>query len=324
MKSSYLTEALYGNYTMEGEDRISQIFSASFNHSVIFQRAVMQFFNLSFQAELHSDTQITYTVNDRPAKLDILIKKSNSNLIVVENKIDAPLTKQQLSKYDKVSAIKKCKKYCFVKHYKTISEISKTWNICYWGDFYIRLVSLEEKDFVTNNFIAILKKYDMERPSVIKKTDLKNLSKAFHSIRYENRPHFNYNQPIFEAVVDFKKILEDIFRKAAKHDIILKRTGKTFRPSMHFSYWWEDVDIKKGKELLWIGCQAKMVKPHNKIDRFGAALLLYNKSEKYDIVAYVGNAGDSWDDDMYYFPKKDLNCLEFEHEAIKYWSRKLK
>lgn len=120
----------------------------------------------------------------------------------------------------------------------------------------------------------------------------------------------------------FKVFLEDILRKASKELILLKRAGKKFRSTLKVSWWYEEE--KKGKQWLWIGCDAGLQVSYKGIKSFGAAFLLYDKLGKYDVVAYVTDIDNTWRDDMFYYPRKDLEFLKFENEAIKYWSRKLK
>jgi len=322
MKTPYLNEVLHGDYLMGREDRLSQIFSASFNHSPLFRKATLKFFNIKSFRLLSSLTQQQYFINESPAIIDILITSKNLNFIVIENKVDAPLPRNQLKKYDQIPEIKNCKKYCFIKHYKSISEIRKGWNLCYWGDFYILLISLRKHDFITNNFIEILKEYGMDRPSKIKMTDLQDLVKALYKIRYEDKPGFTYDRPIFETLVDLKRFFTDVFRKASKEPILYKRAGKSFRPKLRVSWWYEDK--KLGKEWIWIGCETKLIKPYKKVKSFGAALTLYENDSKYRLVAYVTQIDDFWREQHVDYPKKDLNCSEFENMAIEYWNKVLK
>lgn len=321
MFTSYLTEALYGNYNFLGENRLSQAFSSSYNHSVLFQKAVMDFFDLKFQRSLKSETQYAFPKYKNPALIDILIFNRNRTHIVIENKIDAPLTRHQLHKYDKITEIRRCKKICFVKHYKSVVELKDNWSVRYWGDFYIHLEMLKEKDFVIANFIELLKEYGMERPSVILKKDLKSLATTLKKIRFDNKPDFIVKSSEFETMLAFKLMMEDVFRKAAKETVLTKRAGKTFRAKMSFS-WWYDKN-KKVKEWLWFGCQTTLKKEYKGIKNFGAALLLYDENEKYDVVAYISEQSGDWIDYKCY-PKKDLNCLDFESMAIKFWKLKLK
>jgi hypothetical protein len=319
---SYLKESLHGDYAMGSEDRLSQIFSASFNHSDVFRKAVFQFLNISTKLPSKSVTQNHHLSRGESAKLDILLSSSSADCIVIENKINAPLTNHQLKKYDHITKTKHCQKYCFVKHYKIVAEVLGGWRIRYWGDFYISLLTLKEIDFVTANFIEILKEYGMERPHLIKKTDLKALSRALHIIRFKDKPMLTFNGPTFETIVTFKMFLEDVFRKAAKEPILKKKAGKSFRPNMRVSWWYEEK--KKGKEWLWIGCGVKLQKAYNEIKSFGAALILYDKENKYDAIVYVEGTDGNWCLPIEYYPKKDINCLEFEKMALKYWSKKLK
>jgi hypothetical protein len=45
--------------------------------------------------------------------------------------------------------------------------------------------------------------------------------------------------------------------------------------------------------------------------------------EKYDLVAYLADAKDLWQLEFDY-NKRDIDCLEFETQAIKFWEKHLK
>jgi hypothetical protein len=245
-------------------------------------------------------------------------------MIVVENKIDEELTPVQLKKYNRIDAIRKCQKVCFVKHYKAVSAVQDGWDIRYWGDLFVHLVPLSGTDSVIDDFLAILKEYNMVRAHKITKAMLKNLARALHQVRFEDEPKMSYNTAAFETLSVLKMFLEDLFRKAAEHETLNKRARKKFRPSMSISYWFEG-DKPKGRKWLRIGCEAKLTKPHKGIQSFAAALIFYGTPEKYDLVAYATKAQSAyWCEPVYYYPKKDVVCGEFSDKAIKYWAKLLK
>jgi hypothetical protein len=327
MDTTYLSEALYGNYEFGLEDRLTQIFSASFNHSPLFRRAIGDFFGCKRLLQSESITQTQYSVLKKPVKLDILLQTINETpLVAVENKVDAPFSPNQLKKYSRIPEITRCLKFCLVKQYKRATEIHHGWRVRYWRNFYVHLVSLpkSQTDFVIDNFIATLKEYGMDSPVVIKKVDLKRLAKALHSLRSEDKPEFPYNEPIFETLVDLKKLLVDLLRQAAKHPVLRKRAGKAFRSNIWVGHWWEG-EKTKGRQLLWIGCDVQFKKrPYKELKGFGAALTLGSHSGDYDLCAYLTKTDETWRDDTMTYPKKDVNCSDFAEKAIGYWVRLLK
>jgi hypothetical protein len=247
MGETYFSEALDGGYKYGSEDRLSQIFSASFNYSKVFRQGVSGFFKLGRLGQAASVTQRQYRVRKGRAKLDILLHNQKGEpLAAIENKIEAPLKRKQLKKYNSIDEIKGCPKICFVKYYKGKSDLQNQWDIRYWGDFYLHLVSMKARDEFTDHFMATLKEYGMERPSEIKKAELIMLARALHSIRFLDKPFISNSGPTFETLVTLERFLEDLFRKAAKDQILQDRAGKKFRPNMKVSWWY--IKKKKGKQ----------------------------------------------------------------------------
>src|SRR5688572_14452767 len=107
MEDQYLIEAIKGNYENHSEDRLSQIFSASFNHSEVFRQRVCEFFGCPSLCEAACCTQQPYLAGKARARIDMLIRsRSNRPLVVVENKLEAGFAPDQLKRYDRIRAIK--------------------------------------------------------------------------------------------------------------------------------------------------------------------------------------------------------------------------
>ena len=129
-----------------------------------------------------------------------------------------------------------------------------------------------------------------------------------------------YKRQVFRTMNHVQNMLEDIFRKAAKRTILTKRVGKNFRAKMKISYWHEE---EKSDHLIYFCCYTKLSKPYNKYDHIGVGLFLYKNERDYDLAAYVQEVGTK-NMKLFTYPKQDVNCLEFEDKAIKFWESKLK
>jgi hypothetical protein len=259
------------------------------------------------------------------ATLDILIHTQRQKaLVAVENKIDDRLKQLQLGKYSRIKEVKCCDKYCFVKHYYPASTTTADWDLRYWGDFYLHLAPLIGTDIVTDNFITVLEDFGMVKPHKITGSNLKALATALHRVRFDGEPEFTYKTPSFETLAILKTFLEDLFKRAAEDTVLRKRAKKKFRPSMYVSYWWEDEKKKRTTQWLWIGCESKLAKPYKGVTSFSAALLLTDKPEKYSLVAYFTNLEGHFREPMLEYKRKDIDCLEFQKEAMGYWTKFLK
>lgn len=114
---SYLAEVLKGNYGNYSEDRLSQIFSATFNNSTFFKRAFLHTISITKIPEFNkliSKTQMNFGSSNEDARIDIIIYKDNRPFIIIENKVESPLTKSQIIKYNKIKQLNKCKKVALV------------------------------------------------------------------------------------------------------------------------------------------------------------------------------------------------------------------
>jgi PD-(D/E)XK nuclease superfamily len=327
-RDTYLREAMWGEYRYGSENRLSQIFSASFNQSEVFRKAVGDFFGCMTLRQAVSRTEEGHNTKFGPARLDIVVRTRRGRpLLIIENKVKAKFGVDQPRKYCSVDELKRCRKYCLLKHYKAQSDVHHAWELRYWGGFYLHLLKQQRKqskeDFFAENFLATLRDYEMDNPTTIKRADLKRLAKAMNEIRYSEKPDLSLNEPTFEVMVDLKKMLADLFRKAVTTKNLRNRAGKSFRPKMRTSYWWDD-DPKM--RMLWVGCDTDLKKAYKGITGFGAALILYGERhrEKYDLIAYVIESNGYWRSDIKCYGRTDVDCSEFCDMAIKYWDRVLR
>jgi nitrate reductase NapAB chaperone NapD len=318
----YISELLYGDFANYSEDRFSQIFSATFNNSVQFQNAFLDYIGVKKKGELTAETQFACWVNNEISKLDILIKENGKPIIVIESKIEAPLTKKQLQQYNNISKINQCLKICFVKYYQNESKLSRKWRVLYWRNFYSYLTVKKTllDDIIALNFIYALEDFEMEHPANIKEMDIRKLVQVLYVIRNREKPEMGDIGNVFRTMNHVQNMLEDIFRKAAKRTILTKRVGKNFRAKMKISYWQEE---EKSDHLIYFCCYTKLSKPYNKYDHIGVGLFLHKNERDYDLEAYVQEVGTK-NLKLFTYPKQDVNCLEFEDKAIKFWESKLK
>ena len=265
MDDKYLLEALKDRYGHGTEDRLTQLFAASFNQSEAFRLLVGDFFGQKYLANARCSTQQFYLAGKARAILDIVLHDTEGRpLVLIENKVNIDIEKRQPQLYNRIEGLQDCRKrYCFINGY--ISEPAMAgWQVRYWRDFYQRLIATRGTDEITDNFLSILEDYSMAKPYRIAAGHLKALAKALNALRYKERPSFEYKSPGFETLGTLKNFLEDLFARASTKATLQKRAGKRFRPRMCVQYWWEEKK-PEGYQRLLLGCEARLAKPRNGI-----------------------------------------------------------
>jgi hypothetical protein len=262
-------------------------------------------------------------------RIDVVFRSRQCELLLLlEVKVDAQFGTGQLDKYGQSNELAKCpNRHCLIKEGKFGTNLSRDWKTHYWRDFYMHLASQRAPDARIIDFLAILKDYGMDSPVIIRREDLRSLSKALHHLRFTAKPNFSFDNRSFETLVDLKKLFEDTFRRAAKQALVRKRAGKAFRPKMTVSYWWHTDKNAGAMKWLWVGCSIYFRRAFKGIKGLGAALTLTDKAGEFDLQAYVFDEAEEWCEDQHYYVhprRKDVRCAEFTAKALDHWSRALR
>jgi hypothetical protein len=135
-----------------------------------------------------ASTQQQYAIRGASCRADILIGKPGYQpSIVVENKIDSPLTPHQLKTYSRVSDFCNARKIALVKHYFEMERV-REWTILHWADFHSTLVVSRQggaaiDSFVVGEFVELLKELGMARALVIERKRLQELARLMKTVR---------------------------------------------------------------------------------------------------------------------------------------------
>ncbi len=328
-QSSYLEGALAGGYSEYSEDRLSQIFCTSFNHSGRFRKIFLDTVNIDSKSYdiLFAQTQIGYEVGKEDARIDIIIYKNSKPYVVIENKVDAPLTNKQLNKYDKVRGLERCKKLAIVKHYFD-SIFQGQWKIYHWADLYsaykrafVSGISNQLDKFVISNFIEYLEMMNMSRVHQISKSELIGFSQAIHNLRFEKSPYVSLTKKnIFEMGGQLLSVLEEIIDLVRQEPILTKSIGGKFRFSPVIGSWWQDE--KTGYLNFSIHVQISVPKTKNKVKYLGTGFFFYNDyPKKYAVMTYAKPKNGIDFIEETYFSKKDLIVDKYAKEVISNWKK---
>ena len=319
---SYITEALYGDYRTGSEDRLTQVFSASFNASSVFRKAVLRHLELDCRGRCRCTTQVSHRVAGRTYLLDACIKRGGKLVVVIENKVESKLTARQLKNYNSISAIRSAKKFCLVRTVSPDEDYPRNWNVIFWSGLHSRLRSLKSPDFVTQNFTDTLEEYDMIVPEKIAGSDLKKQADTLYRIRYGN-PNVSLARPILETMVAYKAMLQEIWRRAREDERIVKRVGRSFHFTPRLGNWCWEGHERGDRKFLWIGLSIRIAKPHRGIKFLGTGICFREKRDWYAIETYVANAKSEWLDTLAY-RRGDLVFADYAKQVLSFWRRKLR
>ena len=269
-------------------------------------------------------------MSDEDARIDIIIYKKNKPNVIIENKVNAPLTINQLKKYDSIKDLRSCRKLAIVKHYfEGFNNLD--WEIYHWSEFYLEFRKLFEREIsnpidkhIIENFIEHLELMNMARVNTIAQADLINFSNTINKIRTNGKIYVSLaNKNIFETGLQFLSILEEIIGLAHQEPLLMKSVGKNFRYSPKIDYWAED-KFKENNNLN-ITTNVTLSKKINNIKTLGTGLFLDNdKPNYYSFFIYAIN--NPFDDyvKVVEYKKKNLIFEEYAKQVINYWKKWLK
>lgn len=322
LKKKYLLEVIDGRYDLWEENRLSQIFCATFNNSRKFQKIFFELIGYHHIGEFHAET--------KKENMDIWIYANNRRKpkIVIENKIEAELTPGQLRKYNKNDKVKNAKKIALVKFYFPF-EKTLGWKIIHWVDLYGLLIKnskpkkLEEIDaFLIGNLLNYLEVLQMSRIYEIKKEDLKSLTKAVWFLGHvSNKGIISLKNPIFKTADDYINMIESVIELTRNEPFFKKRIGKNFQFTPYIGWNQEN----EGEKTPWIGVEITLSNKHKSIKHIGTGINFIKRKDgyRYDIMTYAA------DKDYNYIQEKPYgnNDLKFEiysKQVILCWKKWLK
>jgi hypothetical protein len=329
----YLEEILQGNYSNYNEDRLSQIFSASFNESNLFRQAFLKSINIKplRTGELSSKTQINYGPLNKDSRIDIIIYRKKSPFIIVENKVDSPLGLSQLKKYNKIKELARTRKIALVKYYFQSFDQIHPWKVYHWSEFYLVLRNLLDKTkirsddkSIISNFVKHLELMRMARVNKIPAKELRDLAIVLNKIKMNDKPHTALsNKNIFDTGLNLISVLEDIIELTRQEKVIANRIGKNFRATPFLSWWYGDDDLNVTGLSITVDLMVK--RPKNNVKSIGTGIFFYNNSAKrYFISTYCQHKKYGDFEKEIEYSKKDLIFENYAKQVIKAWKTWLK
>src|SRR5262249_38042570 len=198
-----------------------------------FRRLFLRFIGYKGDSgKFRARTQEQYAIRGPSCRADILIGEPGfPPSIVVENKIDCPLTTRQLKNYNRVHEFRSARKFALVKHYFEMERVDG-WRILHWADFHSALRSPTTShidSFVLGEFSELLEELGMARALVIKRKQLKELAQFMKAVRGSKPSRKLGGISPFQTATDYLDMLEEIVNQMREDSFFRKRLGKTAR-----------------------------------------------------------------------------------------------
>jgi hypothetical protein len=248
MNRGYLSEAIKGKYHEGEENRLTQVFAASFNQSAIFRKKVCELCDIAFENSLRMVTQS----RGEEGQIDILLISGKRAILGIENKIDAPLDIKQLQQYERDHGFMPSEVLAIVKRLPSNLDDFGNYRIKKWSALYDALnrllegggVDIDSRDgFVLGEFKKHLEDINMARVTQIKRGHLRKLADAVDAIANRKREAVSLKDVDFFAVAsDFRFVLEDLVAEvnSPNHRDLVEAVGKGTRFNPFLSNCLED------------------------------------------------------------------------------------
>jgi hypothetical protein len=320
-----ILDAIKGSHGEQSEDRLTQVFCACFNNSHRFRQLFLKFISQKGGAgTFRATTQEQYAIRGASCRADILIgKPGNQPSIVVENKIDSPLTPHQLRTYNRIPQFHPARKIALVKHYFEMEQVPG-WDILHWADFHSTLKlsrpAVTPIDaFIVSEFVELLEELGMARALVIERKRLGELARFMKTLRGPKLHHPLGSETPFETATAYLGMVEDIVNQMHEEPLFRKRLGKKVRFSPRLTWWSEDDQGKKRHPLL--GVEIELRKPYKGIAVIATAILFQSNRGTFTVQTY---ALSEWRDFLFQiFHRGDLRFESYAKKVIAFWKDQL-
>jgi predicted transcriptional regulator len=343
--SDFLPALIKGGYKEWEENRLTQVFIAHFNAYPKFREAYCDFLSkyglkTTNSNKLRSFSQKSYTIlGGRRTVLDIQINDGNNRpVVIIENKIDAPLTSGQIVKINKALTKKSLKevkyKIAMVKHH--VDFKSKDWSTLHWQDFHEHLVyflkkgrwSVSEKAALSA-FVNLLgnsqEGFGMERIHTVAREEIKEAAivikelvsrENFKSNYKGGKSHYIKLTRSFEGIVKLIKLFEQVQDDIkADKDMVKQIHGKGLRAAIRLSHC--NCDDSPNRVALYIWFQRS-----GKKGDLCAQICFTEKNHIESCVTIEkNNDWEKWQSKEF---KSGINYSEFSKFIIRFWKKWLK
>ena len=238
-ETAFLRTAIHGRYADSSENRLTQIFVASFNSSETIRRAVGVLLSIPNATKLNAISE----VHDGAGRIDVVLRRDAKEICRIENKIEAQLTIQQMRLYARKrnGTGKPTRVVALVKRYPADAAVLRQFGIFRWSSLGRLLMRSGLNLSVTDGFVSVnfrhhLEELGMANIDQIPLAKLRDLGKAMHSLRTTSFPEHSLSRAsFFETATDVLSICQDLIDEARKDVDLRKRIGNALRFNPYIS-----------------------------------------------------------------------------------------
>lgn len=322
----FLLEAAYGRHRPMQEERLTRIFVACFNHSIIVRKAVGELFGGDYNS-CHAKAEMRNQTDDRrvrEGRRDIEILEGGQVRLVIENKITAPLTYAQLWMYRR--ARKRAKVTALIKEIAfRDSRDLKGYAVKQWNQLFCLLDSYSETTkepdgFVARQLMGYLEAHDMDTSVDLKKRDMAKCAELLHQLRFGEYPWVNLGHGQFKTIVDWQDFLKTILESAAESRHFVTRVGRKFRREPVFGYW-NDEDTGEKKDDAWLGVWLTLKKSYQGVNYLACGLRVLGDKDWIIEVAGLGADKEYAGRKVFRYRKRDIQKEWLRRDILKRWNR---
>lgn len=227
----YLNEALKYDVPARHEDRLTQVFAATFNNSRHFRRASLKFFGVP--AANHCTCVTQAPTSDRKSRPDMIVLRDDKPYLVIESKLDARATLHQQAKHLGARA-----EYSILLTRDPIvgKNIHGRFTKRTWSDLVSAVLKASPavrdpvEKFLINEFMLFAKECGLVMPDKILQSELDSAAKFFTEIRLRSSTQMSLgkHRP-FESLVNISNFFERVLLKLREEPTLSKKVASFSR-----------------------------------------------------------------------------------------------
>lgn len=273
--SNLFVEATRYDDKATSENRLTQVFAASFNNSSIVRRVFLKTIGIGYVKECFIETQQQSAESSRPDML-LFLNNTKTEYCLIESKTESDVSVDQLRRHIEYSKRNgSCKKLILITLH--CANAPQNWISIHWNEVGEKINSELERlkqnsvdCFVAQSFIEFLKEYSYMKPSYITVSGFEIAAEFVNTIR-QKKPSKTYvgqkkpRKSIVDGIYELARI-SDFFTLVLE---MLFETSdfKGKKQKQSLGHWY--LNEEKDQAAVTIGKLITVENKRNKISGFG-------------------------------------------------------
>lgn len=279
--SNLFVEATRYDDKATSENRLTQVFAASFNNSSIVRRVFLKTIGVGYVKECFIETQQQSAESSRPDML-LFLNNTKTEYCLIESKTESDVSADQLRRHVEYSKRNdSCKKLILITLH--FANAPQNWISIHWNEVgekinsELELLKQNSVDFfIAQSFIEFLKEYGYMKPSYITVSCFKNAAEFVNTIRQKMPHKSKVKDDCVSGEMSIVDGISDLARISDFFTVVLEMFFETceFKGkhlNQTISHWFlsENKKEKNQTYAVTIGKKINMKGKRNKISGFG-------------------------------------------------------